>query len=171
MQARQFPRWIENGRLWTTDYYDYFVGVSAANGEIAASGNAMTNITIAKDSDFEWIYSTAYANATATPTYPYTEAQLIPITLQIKDGGAGRELFSNPIPLSQIAGTGREPYPMPPIGLDQFGNPMYRRFMSTSTVNFYFQSFDAVNNWYNVSFTMHGRKIFDLGPPPADFQA
>jgi hypothetical protein len=168
MQARQFPRWIEEGRLWTADYFCYPIPVTNTNGELAAAGVFNTSINIQRDSDFEWLYSTAYASEGATPTYPYIDNQVIPITLQIKDGGAGRELFYSPIPLSQIAGVGRQPYPMPPIGTDQFGNPMYRRFMSTSTVNFYFASLDAANAWYNVSFTMHGRKIFDLGPPPAE---
>ena len=170
MQAKQFPRWIEQGRLWTADYYDYFIGSPNTGGELAAASFFTVSITIQKDSDFEWLYSTAYANATVDPTYPYIDNQNIPITLQIKDGGAGRELFSNPIPLSQIGGVGRQPYPMPPIGLDEFGNPMYRRFMSTSTVNFYFANLDTANAWYNVSFTMHGRKIFDLGPADAQQQ-
>jgi hypothetical protein len=164
MQSRQFDQWVEDGRLWTCDYYDYFVAVPAALGELTNNGTAgstaQANITIQADADFEWMWATYYASATNPPTYPYTDAQMVPITLQIKDGGSGRDLFSAPIWISQIGGVGRQPYVL----------PVKRKFMAKSTVNFFFANMDTVNDWFNVSYTLHGQKIFDLGPAPQNWR-
>jgi hypothetical protein len=161
--VQRFRQWTgadENARLgqelyepnhqYTDDVYWYGLGPF----NVAASTGSMQFINISSDADFEWAYTTAYATATAAPTYPYIDGQNIPITVLISDGGSGRNLTNVPILLSSIAGVGREPYVM----------PLRRILAMKATVNFNFTNLDAVNAWDNVSLTLHGRKIFDLGP-------
>lgn len=149
----QFNHWCYNGRWYTDDYFNYNVGpgVNGVAGNLAAAAVANQSFTIQADSNFEWIYSTWYAEKNGETT-PGSDAILVPINIQITDGGSGRMLFSQPIPMSSIAGLGREPYFL----------PKKRIFMGKSTVTLFFQNFGA-DTWNNISFTLHGRKIFDTG--------
>lgn len=151
-QFQRFKGW--DGNLYTDDYFLYNIGPGAngAAGSIANGVSANTSFTVQADSNFEWIYTTWYAEL-AGATAPLSDSVLVPISLLITDGGSGRQLFSQNVPITSLAGIGREPYPM----------PKKRIFMSKSTVNFFWTNFGPTT-FNNVSITLHGRKIFDVNP-------
>lgn len=147
---QQFSPIGGSGGQYTQDYFLYVIGPF----NIAAAATAQGNINIQADSNFIWQYSTMFAALHSLNfDTPITDNLLIPITVQIADGGSGRQLFSAPVPINSLAGIGREPYVM----------PINRIFMSKSTVNFSFTSIDANNQWDFVTLTLHGRKSFALG--------
>ncbi len=151
---QQFPVWQNSsGQKFTSDYYLYGVGpgTNGAIGNIASAATANTQITIQADSDFEWDYTTVYGEINGATASPLPDNIDIPISVLITDGGSGRQLFNQAIPVTTLAGLGREPYIL----------PQKRIFMGKSTVNFSFLNFGAatVNNFF---LTLHGRKIFSL---------
>jgi hypothetical protein len=148
----QFSQWNYNGRWYTDDYYHYNIGpgTNGAAGTIAAAATANTQFTVQADSNFEWIYSTWFGYKDGVTT-PASDGIQVPISLLITDGGSGRQLMSQAVPISSMAGVGREVYVL----------PKRRIFMSKSTVLVVFNNFGA-DQYDNVSFTLHGRKIFDL---------
>ena len=150
----QFPQWSnQNGQKFTSDYFVYGVGPAAngAIGNMAGAAVANSQITIQADSDFEWDYTSIYAeinDATLTTAFDNID---IPITVQITDGGSGRQLFNQPIPVTSLAGLGRQPYIL----------PQKRIFMGKSTVNFFFTNLSGTQI-NNIMLSLHGRKIFSL---------
>jgi hypothetical protein len=132
---------------WTDDYFVYNVNVpSLATGAISTQ-----TFQVQADSDFEWMMTTAYGTITA-PTEPYSDASVIPVTVQITDSGSARNLFLNAVPLNTIAGSGKQPYIL----------PQPRIFQARSTVTCLFTSISA-NTQINIFMCFHGRKIFSLG--------
>jgi hypothetical protein len=149
----QFPRYRgQDGQFYTDDYFVYNIGpgVNGAAGNLAAAATANSNLNIQADSSFEWWYTTWYAEENGS-TPPNVDNLLIPVSLLITDGGSGRNLFNQAMPISTLAGPGREPYPV----------PKKRIFMGKSTVNFFWTNFGAVT-YNNISLSLHGRKIFTL---------
>lgn len=149
----QFPRWRgHDNNTYTDDYYLYNIGPGAngAAGTLNAAATANSNLTIQADSNFEWIGTTWFGYKDGVTT-PASDAIQVPISLLITDGGSGRQLFSQAIPISQLAGLGREVYML----------PKKRIFMSKSTVNFFWNNFGG-DQYDNVSITLHGRKIFQV---------
>ena len=152
--VQQFPQWTNTqGQKFTSDYFVYGVGPAPNGiiGNLAANAQANSQINIQADSDFEWDYSTVYAEiAGATLTTAFDNID-IPVTVLITDGGSGRQLFNQPIPITTLCGLGRLAYVL----------PQKRIFMGKSTVNFFFTNLSAtaINN---LMFSLHGRKIFSL---------
>jgi hypothetical protein len=153
--VQQFPVWTnQQGQKFTSDYYIYGIG-PAANGAIGAMApGAISNqqITIQADSDFEWDYTTIYGEIDGATASPLPDNIDIPVTVLISDGGSGRQLFSQAIPVTSLAGLGREPYIL----------PQKRIFMGKSTVNFQFTNFSGAVTVDNLFLCLHGRKIFSL---------
>lgn len=151
---KQFPEWQNaQGQRFTSDYFIYGVGpgTNGAIGNLANGATANSVITIQADSDFEWDYTTVYGEINGATASPLPDNIDIPISVLISDGGSGRQLFSQAIPVTSLAGLGREPYIL----------PQKRIFMGKSTVNFSFVNFGGVtvNNFF---LSLHGRKIFSL---------
>src|SRR5262249_35859847 len=96
-------------------------------------------------------YTTVYGEINGATASPLPDNIDIPISVLITDGGSGRQLFNQPIPVTSLAGLGREPYIL----------PQKRIFMGKSTVTFAFLNFGGVtvNNFF---LSLHGRKIFSL---------
>lgn len=152
---QQFPVWQNSdGAKFTSDYYIYGVGpgVNGTIGNLIAGASANVQITIQADSDFEWDYTTVYAEIDAATASPLPDNIDIPVTVLISDGGSGRQLFNQPIPVTTLAGLGREPYIL----------PQKRIFMGKSTVTFNFTNFDGALQVDNLFLSLHGRKIFSL---------
>lgn len=137
-----------SGGQQTEDFFIY--GISIAS--IATNVTVNQQITIQADSNFEWVMSTVEGNLTGNTDDQNLDGITIPLTVNIVDGGSGRNLMSSPIPLSGIAGTGKQPFIL----------PVPRMFSAKSTVTFSFYNFSA-NTWLNIYFNLIGRKIFDLG--------
>lgn len=152
---QQFPVWQNaNGQKFTSDYYIYGVGpgTNGAMGNMAAGATANTQITIQADSDFEWDYTTVYAEINGATASPLPDNIDIPVSVLISDGGSGRQLFNQNIPITSLGGLGREPYIL----------PQKRIFMGKSTVNFSFTNFSSGTQVNNLFLSLHGRKIFSL---------
>lgn len=152
--VQQFPQWQNSsGQRFTSDYFIYGIGpgTNGAIGNLASAATSQQQITIQADSDFEWDYTTVYGQINGATASPLPDNIDIPITVLITDGGSGRQLFNAPIPVTSLAGLGREPYIL----------PQKRIFMGKSTVTFAFVNFGSatVNNFF---LSLHGRKIFSL---------
>lgn len=148
--GHQNPRTMRGGAnqpQFTQDFYIYSVSIAA----ILTNATSIQNIAIQADSDFEWIMTTFFGYESGA-TEPFTDAIQLPITVLITDAGSGRQLFSNPVPVSSLAGTGKQPFIL----------PIPRRFKAKSTVTLAFTSF-STSTYDNIYFNMIGRKIFPLG--------
>lgn len=135
------------GQKLAEDFYVY----SAQFGNMAAAATALQNLQVQADSDFEWIMSTCYGNLHGG-TEPFSDAILLPINIQILDSGSGRNLFSAALPISCIAGSGKQPFIL----------PVSRLFMSRSNISVSATNFDASNQYDNIVLNFIGRKIFKL---------
>lgn len=134
---------------------DWFTYVVAA-GTLAQNAVFVAQLSIQADSNFEWIKATYYGTLAIANNGlpPFEDAQFPEVTLLIQDNGSGRNLTSAAVPLSSIAGTGREPFILTPT----------RIFEAKSTVQFTFTSIATSNVAYNnVTLNLIGRKIFRMG--------
>lgn len=126
---------------------DFFV-YSLSIPSLDAGATSNQNIAIQADSDFEWMMTTCAGMLTGT-TEPWSDAIQIPITVLVTDGGSGRQLLNQAVPITGIAGTGRQPFIM----------PISRIFEAKSTVNFTFTSFSGAT-WIDIYFNLIGKKRF-----------
>jgi hypothetical protein len=135
-----------NGQIYFgQDFYIY----TATFGSIAPGGNSQQNIQIQSDSDFEWIEATAFGFLHgATP--PYIDNILLPINISLVDSGSSRQLFNAPIPLTQFAGNGRQPFIL----------PVSRLFKAYTNIQVVAVSLDPVNTYDFLSLNFIGRKLF-----------
>jgi hypothetical protein len=132
------------GREWK-DFYVYSnpIGLSIA----AATAGQPPAIQIEADSDFSLMRIAAYAEA-AGETFPYPGSQQPQLTLQLQDGSDSRNLFSSPVPLGLIAGTGQLPFVL----------PIYRLFNANGTINLFLFNYGAVQ-YNNIVIALIGVKI------------
>lgn len=137
------------GVQYTEDLYIYQVNF----GSLAAGATAnQQNVLIQADSHFEWFASTYYAFLDGS-TPPYPDNTFINVAIQIADSGSGRQLFSGPVPITSIAGPGREPAYL----------PVPRIFMSKSQITINAINNDSTNKYDNIQLSLIGRKIFESG--------
>ena len=153
-QQIQFPQAQMGGETFTSDWYINAIGpgASGAQGNLAATTAAQTTLQIQSDSAFELWKISYYATLNGV-TEPQIDNIMCPVTVFIADGGSGRQLFSAPVPLSTIAGPGREPYPV----------PGRRIFLPNSTVTFTWYNPDS-SAWNGILLVLHGRKLFNVTP-------
>lgn len=133
----------ETGRVYSEDLFFYnFAVPSLAN-------NVTTPVTVIMEaeSDFQWILTTGSSLTTAGPAVDPTNT---PVSIQVKDTGSGRSLFSTATPFGSIAGSGQQPFTLPQPRIFTAKTPVEVDFTNTSgaTVS-------------NIHFTMIGRKIFE----------
>lgn len=145
----QNPRPIPgSGGQLTEDFFTYTVALAS----LLAGATANSQVTIQADSNFEWVETTVSANLDGNTDDQNLDNINIPIVVTVTDGGSGRQLMNVPVPLSGLAGTGKQPFIL----------PVPRMFAAKSTIVFVFTSFSA-NKWDNIYFNLIGRKIFNLG--------
>lgn len=127
------------------DYFVYSVNFDDLDNGQSANGN----IQIQADSDFKWISAVYYV--TIADAVFTAEARPMPnITVQITDGGSGRQLFSAPVPVPSVFGQGVLPYML----------PIPRIFKARSSIVFAVANFDAAQDNYNLRLALIGTKIF-----------
>ena len=132
------------------DFYIY----QASFGNLAAGASTTVNIQVQSDSDFEWLESTAYGNLNGGAT-PFPDTILLPINVNIVDGGSSRALFSAPIPLSTFAGNGKQPFIL----------PISRIFKAYASIQLTAANFAAAQ-YDNLSLNLIGRKLFRKNATP-----
>jgi hypothetical protein len=134
-------------RLLAEDFFVYLVSI----GNLAAAAAAIGNVQIQADADFEWQMTSFFAVEHGAVAGQMLDTVQIPITVQITDSGTSRMLLSAPVPLSMIAGIGRQPFIL----------PVPRIFQSKSNIQVTFLNFGAAAYDY-VNLAFIGRKIFDV---------
>jgi len=129
---------------------DFFV-YQASVASIAAGASAIDTINIQADSDFvlqKLVYFADIAAAAQTAS-----SQVLPlVTMQLNDTGTGNNLFSDPMPIPALFGTGQLPFILP--------NP--RRFAANSTIQLSFVNYDVAST-YQIYVGLVGRKIYQYG--------
>jgi len=134
----------DDGKLWKDFYvYSNAIGLSIP----AATAGQPPSIQIEADSDFSLMRIAAYAEA-AGETFPYHGDVLPQLTLQLQDGSDSTNLFSSPVPLGLIAGTGQLPFVL----------PIYRLFNANGTINLFLYNYSAVQ-YNNIVIALIGVKI------------
>lgn len=136
-----------SGGKYTQDFFVYQFALAS----LAAAATATATLTIQADSDFDWLMTTASANLNGETT-PWTDGIIIPVTVVITDAGSGRQLMSAGVPISGLAGNGKQPFIL----------PIRRRFKALSTVNAVFTNYSA-GEYDNIYFNLIGRKLFKVG--------
>lgn len=130
------------------DFYVYGVDFASLLQGTSATGQ----INIQADSDFvvqKLTYQADIAAATQTDS-----SRVVPnATVQVKDTGSGREIFSLPTALTSVFGTGQLPFIL----------PQPKIFLARSTINITLANFDAAAD-YNIRLSFIGYKIFTLNP-------
>lgn len=130
---------------------DFFV-YSASFGNLAPAAVSTQNVQIQADSDFLWMESTFFGFMHGA-TAPFQDSIVLPVGITIQDSGAGRQLFSGAIPLSAIAGTGKQPFIM----------PMPRKFKSRSNISIQATNNDPTNTYDQLFMNFIGIKLFKVG--------
>jgi hypothetical protein len=111
------------------------------------------SIQIQADSRFVWTKATYYATI-ANAAFTNATQPIPSITIQITDGGSGRVLFNNPVPIPNLFGTGELPFIL----------PVKRVFLERSSIIMSVANFDAAVT-YNLRLSFIGAKEFITGQP------
>lgn len=135
-------------------FWEDFAIYEIDSGSIANGVTVNANLSIQQDSAFKWMKAAYFADLAGAAQTDST--RVIPLaTIQITDAGSGRNLFSNPVPIPSVFGTGQLPLIL----------PIPRRFKPFSQINFTFTNFSAATTYSNIRLSLIGTKIFRGGPP------
>lgn len=118
---------------------------------LAPAAQANGSIQIQADAGFKWIKSTYYATI-ANAAFVSAAVPIPSVTVNLVDGGSGRQLMSGPVPVPSLFGTGQLP----------FINTIARVFEPNSTINVSVTNFDAAVT-YNLRLSFIGNKVFTYG--------
>lgn len=147
----QYPSPVREGQAraqYQRDFFVYTVGPLS----VASGATATGSIQIQADATFLWEQLTYYATI-ANAAFTRDATPIPSVTVQIVDTASGKQLFSNPVAIPSIAGTGELPYPLT--------QPRY--FRPSSQVSVVIANFDAAVA-YNIRLNFIGAKIYDLSP-------
>lgn len=135
------------GRQYTIlrDHYIY----PALFGSLAFGASATVNINIETDAPFVCVKLTASADiAGAVQT---ANSRVLPLcNLSVTDGGSGRNLQSQPVPLMELTGDGQLPFVL----------PIPRRFAQNATINLTLDNVSAATTYDNLTVSLIGYKEF-----------
>lgn len=120
-------------------------------GDMAPAAVSVQQLQVQSDSIFGWLKSMAQATLDGGVA-PFTTEQIAEVTLQIQDNGGARNLTQGAVPINSIGGTGQLP----------FINPIERFFQPNTTVQFTATNTSATNTYNGVTFTLAGRKLFEM---------
>ncbi len=145
MNPQTIPQ-VLNPRDGNADYFWYATRITGLSS-VAPNGTSILNMDA--DSDF-WCVAFSYQADIAVATL--TEAtNVVPlVNLQINDTGSGKSLSNTPVSLTTMAGDGKHPY--------RLLRP--RVFLSNASVQFNWTSYVVAGTTYNISFTLHGIKVY-----------
>lgn len=128
------------------DFFFYVTSIAALS---TVAPNAQSLIQFDADSEFLWIATSYQASIAAAALTVATN--VVPLAnVQISDGGSGKFLSNAPMPLSTIAGDGREPYRL----------IAPRVFAPSATVNFNWTNAVAAGTSYAITLVLHGIKRY-----------
>jgi len=140
-RSNMLPPNIFDPRTDGSDYYWYVTDPGALN----AGANGNSQIQIDAGTDFYWIATTIRPDiAGAAVNQGNIPSPNVLVT--INDTGTSRNLMNGALPLSELAGDGREPY--------RLVRP--RLFRANSVINFTYVSYEAVVNYAHLYVVMHG---------------
>jgi hypothetical protein len=132
---------------------DFFV-YTAQFAALAPAAVAQSSIQIQADSHFKWIKATLQCDIAAAAYLDSTRP--IPLaSLQITDGGTGRQLLFQAMPLETIFGSGALPFIL----------PVPRIFRARSNISLSITNFSAATT-YNIRLAFVGTKMFAKGGNP-----
>ena len=134
---------MPNSSRGLTDFYGYQVNVTS----IAAAANATVNINIRAHADFI-IHKLAMFCDIAGAVQTDSTRVLPLVTLQLTDTGAGKQFFSDVVPLPILFGAGGGPFILP--------GP--RRIAANSTLQFAFNNYSAATT-YRLYLTLLGVEV------------
>lgn len=137
------------GRNYTQDFYVY----DATHASLASGASVTINVQLEADSDFQWLKTSFFAtNSIVGATAK--NAQIDPIIkVQIQDSGSGRNLFSKPVHVGNIAGNGALPFVL----------PVPRLFKANSNIAVTLTNASSGTTYVDLDFSMIGRKLFSRG--------
>lgn len=144
-----------SGNVPRVQFWEDFTVYELDSGSIAAAAVNNVNFLVQQDSAFKWMKSAYFADLAGAAVT--SSARIVPLaTVQIQDGGSGRNLFSAAVPVPSIFGTGDLPFIL----------PIPRRFKPFSQVNATVTNFSAATTYSNIRLSLIGTKVFRGGPPP-----
>lgn len=129
------------------DFFIYELDILA----IGPGATANANIQIQADSDFKLVKITTMADIAAASQLEGTRVLPL-VTLQIVDTGSGRQIFSSPVAMGALFGTGQLPFIL----------PVPRIFKARTNISLSFTNYDAAVT-YNLRNAFIGNKIFQQG--------
>ena len=141
MASQMLPRVVYE------DFFTYEIDFAA----LAPAAQANGSIQIQADSDFKWLKSAYYADIAAA-AFTATTRPIPSVTVQITDGGSGRNLMNQAVPVPSLFGIGELPFIL----------PIPRVFKANSTINISVTNFDAAET-YNLRMSFIGLKQFYAG--------
>lgn len=129
---------------------DFFAYQFPVVSNLAVDGNVTVSVQIQNDADFE-CRSIGYYFTLADAAFTQSTRPIPSCTLMLTDTGAGRNLFSNPVPIATIAWNGE-------------GNmrhlPWPKIFGRNANVQATVTNFDAAVTTGQLYLTLLGRKLF-----------
>jgi hypothetical protein len=132
---------------YVQDFFIYGIDILA----IVAGATANNNIQIQADCDFKLVKLGMQADIAAAAQTD--SGRVIPlVTLQIVDTGSGRQVFSTPIAMGALFGTGPLPFIL----------PVPRIFKARTNISLSFTNYSAATT-YNLRCAFIGNKIFAQG--------
>lgn len=132
------------------DTYSY----SAVFPSLAPGADGTYAINIKADADFAWQKGQYMVdNAAASQT---NASRIIPlVTILLVDGGSGRQLMDQALPLSSLFGIGELPFIL----------PQPKVFARSSTLLVEVHNYDAATTYTNLYVTLHGTLLFPIVEP------
>lgn len=130
--------------------FDWFTYMFPLFPAIPLAGTNTQQVIIQNDSDFE-LRRIVYHEDIAAAAYTDSARPIPNCTILITDSGSGRNLMSNPVPLSSIACFGDNPVDL----------PWPKIFTRNSTIQVAITNFDAAVT-PNIRLSFQGRKIFPM---------
>lgn len=126
------------------DFFAYTITFDA----LLAGTSAQGSLQLQSDSEFELTKLTFMADIAAAAE---TEAtRVLPlVTLQLRDSGTARNLFSAPVPIPSIMGDGRIPFIL----------PVPKLFSPNASIAFEVANYSAATD-YNLRLNLVGAKVF-----------
>lgn len=127
-----------------SDFFVYEIDFSA----VTSGSTPQNSFTVQADSNFLWEHGCFFADIAAAAET--NDSRVLPlITCVIADTSSGRQLMSNPVPITSLFGYASQPYELP-----------YPRFFRANTqVTVSLTNFSAATD-YNLKLQFIGRKFF-----------
>jgi hypothetical protein len=138
------PQPVSNKRR---DFFAYTI--TFAN--LLAGASAQGSLQLQSDSEFELTKLTMFADIAADPETAATRVLPL-VTLQMRDSGTARNLFSAPVPIPAIFGDGQIPFIL----------PVPKLFSPNASISFEVSNFAAATD-YNLRLLLVGAKVFAYG--------